>query len=50
MAKAIFLNRKFGHESICRIEIESVIERRIEETFVVPEMVEVGHWQNARAA
>ncbi len=47
---AVFLNREFGHESICRVEIEPVVERRIEKPLVVPEMVEVGHGQDARAA
>ncbi len=47
---AIFLNRKLGSESVCRVVIKSVVERRIEKPLVVAEMVEVGHRQNSRAA
>ncbi len=47
---AVFLNRKFGFKTVRRVVIETVVERRIEKPFVMPEMVEVGHGQDARAA
>ena len=47
---AVFLNRKFGFKTLRRVVIETVVERRIQKPFVMPEMVEVGHRQDARAA
>src|SRR5208283_3405882 len=47
---AVFLNRKFGFKTVRRVVIETVVERRIEKPFVVPEMVKVGHGQDTRAA
>src|ERR1700691_2524058 len=47
---AIFLNRKLGFKTFCRVIIETVVERRIEKPFVMPEMVKVIHWQDACAA
>jgi hypothetical protein len=47
---AVFLNRKLGFKTFRRVVIKPVVERRIEKPFVVPEMVEVGHRQDACAA
>ena len=47
---AVFLNRKFRRKPVRRVEVETVVQRRIQKPFVVPEMVEVGHRQDARAA
>ena len=47
---AIFLDGKFRFKPFRRVEIEPVVERRIKKPFVMPEMVEVGHRQDARAA
>ena len=46
---AVFLDRKFRLETVRRVEIEAVVERRIEKPFVMPEMIEIGHRQNPRA-
>src|ERR1035438_9517277 len=47
---AVFMNRKFGFKTVRRVVIKTVVERRIEKPFVMPEMVKVGHGQDARAA
>ena len=46
---AVLLNRKFGREPLGRVEIKTVVEGRIEKPLVVPEMVNIGHRQDARA-
>src|SRR6185369_572012 len=47
---AILLNRKFGNKSVSWVVVKTVVERGIEETLVVAEVVKVGHRQNPCAA
>ena len=47
---AIFLNGKLRFKPVRRVVIEPVIERRIQKPFVMPEMVKVGHGEDARTA
>jgi hypothetical protein len=46
---AVLVNGQFGRETVGRVEIEPVVERRIQKPFDVPEVVEVRHRQHARA-
>ena len=46
---AIFLNGKFRLKILGGIKIKPVGQRRIEKSFVMLEMVEVGHGQHARS-
>src|SRR6266571_3331045 len=46
---AVFLNRQFGSESLSWIKIKTFRQRRIEESLVMPEVVQVVHRQDTRA-
>src|SRR3989442_1678626 len=40
---AVLLDRKFGSKTFGRVEIEAMVERGVDETFVVAKAVEVAH-------